>query len=142
MKEFSLVDALVVAKRLSKLREYVGFLKEIRLKSREEFTTNPFVYGNAERYLQLAIQTMLDIGNHILADRKLKEPEEYRDVMKILGEQKLLPQSLVQRLLPLVGLRNILVHDYLDIDRAKLYDALQQELSDFEEFGLHISKLL
>ena len=137
-----MVDALVVTKRLNKLREYIGFLNEIRLKSRDEFVTDPFVYGNAERYLQLAIQAILDVGNHILADRKLKEPEEYRDVMKILGEEGLLPKDLVKKLLPLVGLRNILVHDYLDIDRDKLYDALQQELVDFEEFGLHIRKLL
>ena len=142
MKEFSLVDALVVTKRLNKLREYIGFLNEIRLKSRDQFVTDPFVYGNGERYLQLAIQVILDIGNHILADRKLKEPEEYRDVMKILGEEGLLPQGLVEKLLPLVGLRNILVHDYLDIDRDKLYDALRQQLVDFEEFALHIRKLL
>ena len=40
-----MVDALVITKRLNKLREYIGFLKEIRLKSREQFVTDPFVYG-------------------------------------------------------------------------------------------------
>lgn len=131
-----------MTKRLNKLREYVGLLKTIRREPRERFTTEPLVYGNAERYLQLAIQCVLDIGNHILADRKLREPQEYRDIIKTLGEHSVIPPDLAKRLLPLVGLRNILVHDYLDVDRAQLYDALQTELEDLEVFAKHVSKLL
>lgn len=137
-----MVDTLVMTKRLNKLREYVGLLKTIRREPRERFTTEPLVYGNAERYLQLAIQCVLDIGNHILADRKLREPQEYRDIIKTLGEHSVIPPDLAKRLLPLVGLRNILVHDYLDVDRAQLYDALQTELEDLEVFAKHVSKLL
>ncbi len=137
-----MVETLVVTRRLIKLREYVGLLKTIRCEPRERFTTDPLVYGNAERYLQLAIQCVLDIGNHILADRKLREPEEYRDIVKTLGEHSLISLDLTERLMPLVGLRNILVHDYLDIDRPRLYDALQIELEDLEEFAKQVAKLL
>jgi len=137
-----LVETLVITRRLIKLREYVGLLKTIRREPREQFTTDPLVYGNAERYLQLAIQCVLDIGNHILADRKLREPEEYRDIVKTLGDHSLISPDLTERLMPLVGLRNILVHDYLDIDRPRLYDALQAELEDLEEFAKQVAKLL
>ena len=137
-----MVETLVITRRLIKLREYVGLLKTIRREPREQFTTDPLVYGNAERYLQLAIQCVLDIGNHILADRKLREPEEYRDIVKTLGDHSLISPDLTERLMPLVGLRNILVHDYLDIDRPRLYDALQAELEDLEEFAKQVAKLL
>lgn len=137
-----MVDTLVVTKRLNKLREYLGFLKTLRREPKERFASDPFVYGSAERYLQLAIQALLDIANHILSDRKLKEPQEYRDVIKILGDNGLLSRELVRRLLPLVGLRNMLVHDYMDIDRERLYEALQRELGDFEEFAKEVGKLL
>jgi len=137
-----LVDTLVVTKRLNKLREYLGFLKTLWQEPKERFASDPFLYGSAERYLQLAIQALLDIANHILSDQKLKEPQEYRDVIKILGDNGLLPGELVQRLLPLVGLRNMLVHDYMDIDRERLYEALQKELGDFEEFAKEVGKLL
>lgn len=137
-----MTDALIVSKRLAKLKEYVGLLKKLQKEPKGRFVSDPFIYGNAERYTQLAIQVLLDIGNHIIADDKLGEVTEYRDVLKILGDRKYLPANLVGRLLPLVGLRNILVHDYLDVDRLKLYGALQTGLKDFEEFGKHISKLL
>jgi uncharacterized protein YutE (UPF0331/DUF86 family) len=137
-----LTDPSIVSKRLAKLREYVELLKKLREVPKKRFVSDPFTYGNAERYTQLAIQVVLDIGNHVIADDKLGEVSEYRDVMKILGEAGYLPASLVERLLPLVGLRNILVHDYIEVDRAKLYQALQTGLKDFEEFGKHVAKLL
>jgi len=137
-----LTNPLVLSKRLGKLREYVELLKKLREQPRDRFISDPFIAGNAERYTQLAIQVMLDIGNHIVADDKLGEVSEYRDILTILGKAKVLPHELVERLLPLAGLRNILVHDYLEVDRAKLYDALHGGLHDFEEFAKHVSKLL
>ena len=50
--------------------------------------------------------------------------------------------SVAAKIAPMAGLRNILVHDYLDIDREKLYDLLRTHLDDFKEFGRHIAKLL
>ena len=137
-----MVSELVLAKRLHKLREYVRLLNILRSEPKERFISEPFVYGNAERYLQLAIQTALDIGNHILADRKFKEPDEYRDVIRMLGEHGVIEKDLAARLLPLVGLRNILVHEYMDIDRGRLYESIQNELEDFELFARQVGKLL
>lgn len=137
-----MVSELVLAKRLHKLREYVRLLNILRSEPKERFVSEPFVYGNAERYLQLAIQTVLDIGNHILADRKLKEPGEYRDVIRLLGDHGFIEKDLATRLLPLVGLRNILVHEYMDIDRGRLYESIQTELGDFELFARQVGKLL
>lgn len=53
-----------------------------------------------------------------------------------------LPIDLAQRLMPMAGLRNILVHDYLDLDRGKIYDLLQDCLEDFEQFATQISRKL
>lgn len=66
-----MIDSDVLARRLERLREYVGYLHELRSKPKEDFTNDPFIYGNAERYLQLSIQCMLDIGNHIISSEQL-----------------------------------------------------------------------
>jgi uncharacterized protein YutE (UPF0331/DUF86 family) len=141
-KENTLTNPVIVSKRLAKLREYIELLKRLRSEPKERFLDDPFVYGNAERYTQLAIQVALDIGSHVIADDKLGNVSEYRDIVRILGEARYLPSPLVQRLLPLAGLRNILVHDYLEVDRGRLYEVLQRGLEDLEEFALHIGKLL
>jgi uncharacterized protein YutE (UPF0331/DUF86 family) len=50
------VDRQVVHARLAKIREYVALLRRIRgMADERAFIADPLVYGNAERYLQLAI---------------------------------------------------------------------------------------
>jgi len=66
-----LTDPVPVGKRLRKPREYVGLLRKLRGRPREEFIEDPFVIGNVERYLQLAIQVVLDISNRVVADDRL-----------------------------------------------------------------------
>jgi uncharacterized protein YutE (UPF0331/DUF86 family) len=137
-----LTDPVLIAKRLGKLREYVGLLRILRKHPREDFLNDPFVIGNVERYLQLAIQTLLDICNHIVADDRLGPVEEYRDAIRLLGEGGYLEPELVQRLIPMAGLRNILVHDYLEVDRARIYALMQDCLDDFEQFATKIGRCL
>jgi len=38
----------------------------------------------------------------------------------------------------IAGLRNILIHEYLDLDPDKVYDRLQNGLGDFEQFQREI----
>jgi len=47
---------------------------------------------------------------------------------------------LADKISPLAGLRNILVHDYLDIDLEKIHSLLTNNLSDFTQFAREISK--
>jgi uncharacterized protein YutE (UPF0331/DUF86 family) len=137
-----LTDPVLIAKRLSKLREYVSLLRILRERPQEEFIKDPFVIGSVERYLQLAIQVVLDICNHIVADDRLGLVEEYRDAIRLLGQGGYLDPDLTKRLIPMAGLRNILVHDYLEVDRERLRVLLQDCLEDFERFAIQIGKLL
>ena len=114
-------------------------LEKLINQPKSRFISDPFVYGNAERYLQLAIQACLDIGNHILANIKSKAPDDYRDIFTLLGENGVISAELAGKMAPLAGLRNILVHDYLEIDREKIYQMLRANLSDFSQFAKEIS---
>jgi len=46
----------------------------------EEFVANPEKYGSAERFLQLAIEVINDIGSHLVADLGFGSVDWYRDV--------------------------------------------------------------
>jgi uncharacterized protein YutE (UPF0331/DUF86 family) len=77
-----------------------------------------------------------------VADDRLGEVREYRDAIRLLGENGYLQPDLTERLAPLAGLRNVLVHDYLDVDRGRIYSLVQDRLGDFEEFAAQIGRLL
>jgi uncharacterized protein YutE (UPF0331/DUF86 family) len=138
-----LVDRFIVDARIAKIREYVALLRKIYGQAEEKtFVKDPLVYGNAERYLQLTIQCVIDISNHIIADLRLNLPSDNRQLFEMLAQHKILTKTLANKLTAMAGFRNILVHEYLEIDRRRVYAVLKSELGDFEKFIRSVSKLL
>jgi len=89
------VDRYVVRARIAKIRQYVALLKKIRgLANEATFVKDPLIYGNAERYRQLAIQALLDISNHIVADMNLNLPGDSKELFDLLAKHKVLPVRL------------------------------------------------
>ena len=129
---YSVVRVEVIRKRLNKLDEYLAILHSIRRYSFEEFVANPERYGSAERFLHLAIESFSDIGNHLVADMELGIIDSYSDVPRLLHEAGYIDVELRELWIQMIGFRNVLVHDYLDVDRKLVYVILQENLGDFE----------
>jgi uncharacterized protein YutE (UPF0331/DUF86 family) len=122
----------VIRKRLNKLDEYLGILRGLQRYSFEEFIGDPEHYGSAERFLQLGIEAITDIGSHVIADLALGTVNWYSDIPTILAEKGHISADLKEKWIQMIGFRNILVHDYADIDHRIVYEALQHRLEDLE----------
>ena len=129
-----MIDEEIIASRIAKIREYAKLLSGLLKTPKEEFVREPAYYLQAERLLEVMIQAMIDIGNHLIAGLLLKKPEDYRQIFDILAQNRILPQELLPKARELVGLRNLLVHDYLDVDHERLYEEAKAGLGDFEAF--------
>jgi uncharacterized protein YutE (UPF0331/DUF86 family) len=88
-----------------------------------------------QRGLQVAIQTVLDIGGHILSDTAPAEVEDYTDIIDGMARHGILTANLARRIRPMAGFRNLLVHGYARIDHGKVQMVLAQYLDDFETFS-------
>lgn len=132
----------VIKKRINSLEEYLEILRGLQKYSLEEFLSNPEHYGSAERFLQLAIETTTDIGNHIISSLKLGEVNWYSDVAILLEEKKYITPGLREKWIRMIGFRNILVHDYLDVDRKIVHHVLQNGLDDLEELKKSFAEFL
>jgi uncharacterized protein YutE (UPF0331/DUF86 family) len=122
----------VIRKRLNKLNEYLQILKGLQKYSYEEFIRNAEHYGTAERFLHLSIETLTDMGNHIIAELELGIVNSYGDVPAILAKTSHIDADLKNKWIRMIGFRNILIHDYLEIDRKIVYDVLQNSLADID----------
>jgi uncharacterized protein YutE (UPF0331/DUF86 family) len=87
-----------------------------------------------ERALQVALQICIDIGAHLISELGLRRPDDYRGVFKSLADGTVIPRDLADRLGDAAGLRNVLVHDYVDVDDHKVFEALDQ-LDDLRAFA-------
>lgn len=124
----------VIRKRLEKLDEYLAILRQLQRYSYDEFVDNPERYGSAERFLQLAIESLNDLGSHIVAESGLGTVDWYSDIPRRLREAGFIDASREETWVRMIGFRNILVHDYLKIDRAIVFRVLQEHLGDLEAF--------
>lgn len=131
----------IVAK-LQRLDEYLLYLHEIQKVNRETFVNDFHFFGLAERYLQLSIEVILDVGKLMVVAFALRKPEDSQDIFNVLTEHKILSEQLSQRLAGICGFRNILVHDYEKIDRKLIYERLQNNLSDFVNFKKTVVRFL
>lgn len=70
----------------------------------------------------------------MISDLRLKKPQNNREIFEILAENELISEDLKTNLGKMVQFRNILVHDYLKLNREIIYDIVVNGLSDIESF--------
>ena len=132
----------VVRERLRKLREVVANLDSLREVPLQEFVASFHHYWLAERGLHLAAEILFDIGNHILAGQFNFSPSTYEEIPQGLLDKGVISAELRDRLRGLGGLRNILVHDYLEVDLDQLHGFLREELGSFKDFADEVGAFL
>ncbi|MBF0182000.1 MAG: DUF86 domain-containing protein [Magnetococcales bacterium] len=62
--------------------------------------------------IQRACEAALDMGQHLIRRERLGVPQGAREVFDLLARGGWIPMELAARLKPMVGFRNIAVHDY------------------------------
>ena len=129
------VDKELVQHHLKQLHEAVHILKDLSKTKREEFTTDYRVYGLAERYLQIAIESCLQVCGILVASLGLRRPEDYHELLSVVAAQQIIPNPLAYRLEVLINLRDMLVHESSTLNHDLLYDDIQQRIDDMEAFA-------
>jgi uncharacterized protein YutE (UPF0331/DUF86 family) len=137
-----MVDVQTVTERLEALKAYLAELDHYAQYSLGELMSDFVKYRAAQHSLQLAAQVVVDIAVHIISADYNSRVQDYRQAVESLGKEGVLPSAFAERLAPIAGFRNILVHEYLVIDPVKLYDMLIHGRTDLQEFGQRVVEYL
>ena len=128
-----------IERRLEKLSVCLKKLEPFKAKKKEELLQDSYLQDIIERNLEVAAQSVIDIANRIISIEGLEKPRDYYEAIKRLGEAGILALDFSEKLAPIAGFRNILVHDYLDINWDEVYNNLHQ-LNDISRFMEQIKK--
>ena len=135
-----MVDPESIDSRLEHLAELLAESERIRASGRAAYDAAFRDRLAAQHAIQLAIQICVDIGAHLIAELGLRMPDDYRGVFAVLQEPLGLAPELVGGLSAAAGMRNVLVHVYLEVDDDKVWDALGH-LDDLREFVAAVKRL-
>jgi uncharacterized protein YutE (UPF0331/DUF86 family) len=131
----------VILARLAHLGRVLEQLRRLRALPSAERMADPMFALALERALHVAAEALFDIGHHVLAGRGRAIPATYREIVPALVQEGVLPADLGVRLEGLAGLRNILVHDYVAVDTARLWEAVDARLPDLEAVEAALARL-
>lgn len=136
-----MVDRERLLARIQRVEELVIVLEGVRQGGKKRLLGDRHTQLETERALQVAIQACIDIGAQLVAERTLPAPDDYRGIFESLEAAGMLDQRLARQLGDAAGLRNILVHGYLDVDLERLWSSLT-DLDDLRAFCAAVGLLL
>lgn len=126
-----------IRRRLNVLHDTAAEVDQVK------FLADSLIADASERRLQVAMQACIDVANHIVAQMALEKPKkENKEVFLILAKHKIIDKDLAEKLVCMAGMRNVLVHQYTEVARDKVYQAIKHDLSDIEEYVAQIQKFL
>jgi uncharacterized protein YutE (UPF0331/DUF86 family)/predicted nucleotidyltransferase len=116
----------------ARVLEYLRFLEnefseieQIKEFSWQDYIQDSFKRKVMERWVENLVMSALDIAKIILASEKREIPQTYKDTLKIFGALYVDP-SFGEKFSEFSSLRNILVHEYLDIKWRKIKNFIDQ----------------
>ncbi len=134
-----MVDHILLQKKLSIIDEYSQKLEENKKNITEKHLIDDFNLRMAVAYsLQNIIQACIDICTHLASDQKWELPDNYAHAFKIALRHKVISQKTCKEFENAVKLRNVIVHQYDELDEKILVYVVQKRLSVFLKFRLEI----
>ena len=111
-------------KNLKKFKESIS-LEDLHKKKFDEWALR---YGFIE-----SIQIIIDISCHFVSYYNLGKPSNYSECVEIIAKYDYITSEMAKKLIGMIGLRNLLIHEYTTIDLDILYGLLEN-LDEMAEF--------
>ena len=137
-----LYDQEKMVKLVSQLRNSVTRLRDISRLPPDAFLKDPDKIGSSKYHFIVAVESAIDMCNHIVSQNGYRVPEDYGDTFRVMGEVGALDRDFSDELTNMAKFRNRLVHLYWEVDDPQVYEILQTRLDDFKIFLNAIAKFL
>jgi uncharacterized protein YutE (UPF0331/DUF86 family) len=136
------VENDVLKRILTELDEAVEKLRNLSQLSEGDLLKHYEKIDAAKYNFVVAIEAVIDICNRIISKENLGYPQEYAEVMKLMGDKNIFNKGLAVRLVEMAKFRNLLVHLYWKVENHRVHRYLKENLGDFEEFKSAIRRYL
>ncbi|MDY0405234.1 DUF86 domain-containing protein [Virgibacillus sp. 179-BFC.A HS] len=95
-----------------------------------------------ERIAHTLIEAIIDTGNMMIDGFIMRDPGGYEDIIDILTDEKVLLEKDSDSLKKVIGLRNLLVRDYINIDHDQIKQVLETNSEALTRFSSQIRTYL
>lgn len=112
------------------------------VKDNTDFQQNKLQQLALERFVQVVIETILDVGNKMIDGFIMRDPGSYHDIVDILIDEQVLPETDEKAYKTLIDKRQEIVREYQSIDHAALETVLWENYAVLAQFSQYIRMYL
>ncbi|MGR3219790.1 MAG: type VII toxin-antitoxin system HepT family RNase toxin [Candidatus Anammoxibacter sp.] len=124
----------IIRRKIAVIIENLNLLKPIQGMTQEEYIDDIYKRKATERLLQELIEAAIDINTHIITQTGNMTPDNYYESFIKMGELKIIPMQIAEKLAPSAGLRNRLVHEYDTIEHPIILGAVKTAEELYTEY--------
>ncbi|MBD3262807.1 DUF86 domain-containing protein [Candidatus Woesearchaeota archaeon] len=114
--------------KIQEIEKFLEELESILPLDFEEYKTDFKIRAICERYFEKIIEAVVDLAFIIIKENGFKSPEDDKKAFDILTEEKIISKNLAENLKDAKGMRNIIAHEYGQIDDKIVFKAITEEL--------------
>lgn len=135
----SQLDPEAIAQKLSRMVERIDRLKRFEKLTLEDYLQDDLKQAAIERLLETIIDSALSINKTLLkrgAGLIPTDAESFKNFESfiLIGENGFISTDLASQLAPSGSFRNVLAHEYDEINSVQVYNALQKALSHYPQY--------
>jgi len=134
-----------MSRKEDKLKDITQFLQELEPmipSSYEIYEEDYKARAICERYFEKILEAVVDIAHIIIKELKLPPATEDINAFEILAEKKIISEDLAKKLKDAKGMRNIIAHEYGEVNDELVFEAVSEQLiKDINEFLDSIKKV-
>jgi len=126
-----------ITQKISKIKDYLKILFTFKKYTTNEIKQDIKLKGSLERFLYLTLDSIISLMEMLIAFKEYQKPTSYSENVDILFEKKEINQNQYQLLHKMVGLRNILSHEYENLNLEILKNIINEKIIDLENLINH-----
>ena len=128
------VNLELIKTRAHDIRANIEKVRRYSALSDEEFFADERNLYSVQHLLLLSIEASASICLHLTSRMTGAAPASYGECFGALLAAGIIDEELSRRLTGMVRFRNLLVHQYWDIDPQRVLDYARSDIGDFEDF--------
>ncbi len=137
-----MVNKATVIKKLARLKTYLHELRSFESLSLDDYLAN-FEHRRAvERLIQLIVDVAVDINTHAVVDEGGSPPKDAFNSFLDAANLGIIPMAFALQVAPSTGERNIIVHEYEQIDDTVVYQSIKEALAHYNQYIHHVTEYL
>ncbi len=136
------LDVDVARNKLAAIEDTCDVLASLGGIDADRLRDDPVVAAAVERLIGRLVDLAVDVNSHLAVALLGRAPSEYRESFDLMAQAGVIELAMAVRLKPSVGMRNVIVHEYVRLDLARVAAVVPEAIDAYRAYVTAVARFL